>query len=73
MPLQCKDCGNFHDTSNVHCGQKPIQHPYVCPICHGTSQVPAGFYSMNLDGVWSGTSAGTYEPCRSCHKGVIWR
>jgi len=47
--------------------------PLRCPVCNGTGHVPDGFYTQNLEGVWCGTSAGNYEPCRSCLRGVVFQ
>jgi hypothetical protein len=44
--------------------------PHVCPVCHGTGQVPLGFYSGAVAG---STSASTHETCRTCLGfGVVW-
>lgn len=46
--------------------------PFVCPVCGGNGQVPAGFYSQTT-GRWSSSSTAS-EVCRSCQgTGVVWR
>ena len=48
--------------------------PHTCPMCLGRRHVAAGFYGANVDGVWSGSGAGDFEPCQNCEAtGVIWR
>lgn len=78
MPINCKDCGLVHDTTNPHCGRSYTVHgrplaPHTCPVCNGAQTVPAGFYTQNMDGMWSGSGAGDRETCRSCSgTGVVW-
>lgn len=41
----------------------------MCPVCHGTGHVDAGFY-YQTSGQWS--SSGGTEPCKSCNgKGFV--
>jgi hypothetical protein len=41
--------------------------PHKCPICYGTSYVPAGFYSKGI----SGTDPAQVK-CKSCINGLVW-
>ena len=44
--------------------------PHRCPICGGSTIVPAGFYNRTGNS-WSSTN--TTEQCRSCKgQGIIW-
>jgi hypothetical protein len=48
------------------------RRPYRCPVCHGTGQVGAGFYTTTT-GHWSSSSAAATENCRSCGaSGIVW-
>lgn len=43
--------------------------PHVCPVCHGTGQVPFGFYGEETT-----TGSPLRVPCRCCAgRGVLWR
>ena len=56
---------------NVTFGNPPVgKVPYRCPICGGTTLVPAGFYS-SVTGVSGSTTTGP-EKCRACINGVIF-
>lgn len=40
-------------------------HSERCAVCSGTGHVAAGFYDKVTD-VWSGSTTGPFETCRSC-------
>lgn len=44
--------------------------PHACPICHGTGNVPGGFYNCCPGG--TPVSTVSMEKCRSCVNGMVW-
>ena len=49
------------------------QPPFRCPICNGIGLVDEGFYTQNMDGIWTTSRCGK-EPCKSCNgTGIVWQ
>lgn len=75
------DCEMFGGQA-CFCAQQPLSGPsvdtlpplhrampHVCPVCHGGTRVPKGFYSGGMVG--GSTSLAETEQCRACNNGVI--
>lgn len=66
----CTRCGWLVWTGQIHACNVPQNPPpsrstpHRCPVCNGTTIVPAGFYDSGF------TSA--HEPCRACVNGIVW-
>jgi hypothetical protein len=46
-------------------------HAETCPVCHGTGQVPAGFYDRDYAYEFHTTGGTKFEVCKSC-SGCGW-
>lgn len=44
--------------------------PHACPICSGTTNVPAGFYNTCPGG--STVSDHSFDKCKACVNGIVW-
>lgn len=70
--MHCKDCGQKHDTTTVHCGMRPVRYPYKCPVCDGSGKVSRPPWVAGDQQYWGDSNTAPYT-CNACQgTGVVW-